>query len=172
MIKWCLLLLLCSFSLGAQTAPATSPNPFKPLAFLEGTWEAKTQDPKGPTVAGRYTFAHELDGHVFARHATNDPGCKAPATFDCQHGDLLYVFQDAPGQPFKAIYFDNEGHVLHYDVSVTGPNMVTFLSQPSPGPQFRLIYERKGGTMNGKFQMQVPGQTEWHSYLEWSGGKL
>jgi hypothetical protein len=25
--------------------------------------------------------------------------------------------------------------------------------------------------MAGKFQMQPPGQTEWRSYLEWSGGK-
>ncbi len=167
-----LVLLLCSLPLAAQTAPTPSagnPDPFKTLSFLEGTWEAKTQGAAGPNVSGRYTFARELGGHILARHGTNDPGCKGPVSFDCEHTDLLYIFQDAPGQPLKAVYFDNEGHVLHYDVSVSGPATVTFLSQPAPGPQFRLVYELKGPVMSGKFQMHLPGQTEWRSYLEWSG---
>jgi hypothetical protein len=29
----------------------------------------------------------------------------------------------------------------------------------------------KGAIMAGKFQMQMPGQTDWKSYLEWSGGR-
>jgi hypothetical protein len=82
------------------------------------------------------------------------------------------VFQNAPGQPLKAIYFDNEGHVIHYDVSTPTPAKVVFLSDTStPGPQFRLTYELKDSVMSGKFQMQMPGQSEWKSYLEWSGPK-
>lgn len=79
---------------------------------------------------------------------------------------MLYVYQDAPGQPYKAIYFDNEGHVMHYDVSISGPGSVVFLSG-----QYRLSYELKGSTLYGKFQMRAPGQTEFTSYLEWSGGR-
>ena len=52
----------------------------------------------------------------------------APAKFDCSHGDLLYLFQDAAGTPLKAIYFDNEEHVIHYDVSTPASNRVVFLS--------------------------------------------
>ena len=75
-----------------------------------------------------------------------------------------------PGQPLKAIYFDNEGHVIHYDVSTPTPTTVTFLSDPAtPAPQFRLVYEKKDSVMFGKFQMHMPGQTDWKSYLEWSG---
>jgi hypothetical protein len=33
------------------------------------------------------------------------------------------------------------------------------------------VYELKGDVMFGKFQMHMPGQTEWKSYLEWSGAK-
>jgi hypothetical protein len=40
-----------------------------------------------------------------------------------------------------------------------------------PGPQFRLTYELKNSVLSGKFQMQMPGQSDWKSYLEWSGGK-
>jgi len=111
-----------------------------------------------------------LEGHVLARHSRTDAGCKGPENYDCEHGDLLYVYEEAPGQPLKAIYFDNEGHVIHYEVSTPAPGTVVFLSEPSrPGPQFRLAYELKDSVMSGRFQMRMPGQTEWRSYLEWSG---
>jgi hypothetical protein len=145
---------------------------WKPLEFLIGTWEAKNQGGSaGATASGTYSFQLELRDHVLARHSGGSD-CKGPADFDCEHSDLLYVFQDAPGQSHKAIYFDNEGHVFHYDVSTPTPTSVVFLSNASqPGPQFRLSYELKGSIMYGKFQMRMPGQTEFKSYLEWSGEK-
>jgi hypothetical protein len=95
-----------------------------------------------------------------------------PSSLSVLHGDLLYLYRNAPTQPLKAIYFDNEGHVIHYDVSTPSPASAVFLSDNSqPGPQFRLTYELKGQIMYGKFQMRMPGQEEWKSYLEWSGGK-
>jgi hypothetical protein len=70
----------------------------------------------------------------------------------------------------QAIYFDNEGHVIHYDVSTPKPGSVVFLSDPAqPGPQYRLSYELLDGVMTGKFELKMPGQTEFMSYLEWSG---
>lgn len=155
----------------AQTAPSTTTDPFHSLSFLEATWDASVQNNTAVTRSGRYTFQRELDGHILARHSTNDPSCKPPANFDCSHGDLLYVYQDAPGAPLKAIYFDNEGHVIHYDVSTPTPDRVVFLSVPTAGPHFQLVYELKSGTMTGRFQMQMPGQDDWHTYLEWSGGR-
>ena len=166
--------LLCGANLYAQTTPTTASitASWKSLQFLMGTWEAKTQDGSAEAaVSGTYTFALDLRNHILARHSSND-GCKGPADFDCEHGDLLYVYQDAPRQPFKAIYFDNEGHVIHYDVSTPTATTALFLSDASqPGPQFRLMYELKGSTMNGRFQMRAPGQAEFKSYLEWSGVK-
>ena len=100
-----------------QTGPASAPDPFKGLGFLEQTWEANTNGSAGVKASGTYTFRRELGGHVLVRHSSKDPGCKGPAAFDCEHGDVLYVFQEAPGQLLKAIYFDNEGHVIHYDVT-------------------------------------------------------
>jgi hypothetical protein len=164
-MKYIAFMLLGIAGLSAQT----DSSPLKPLAFLEGTWEAKTQQgTAGATAAGTYTFVKELGGHILARHsATAD--CKGPTSFDCDHNDLFYVYQD--GQALRAIYFDNEGHVIHYNV-MSGPNNAEFLSDPSiPGPQFRLVYDRKDAVMSGKFQMRMPGQTEWKSYLEWTGAK-
>jgi hypothetical protein len=150
----------------------TPPDPFKALNFLEQNWEANTHGFGGVQSVGTYTFRRTLGGHVLSRVATTGVGCKGPADFDCGHGDLLYVFQDAPGQPLKAIYFDNEGHVIHYEVTTPAPQSVVFLSDASaPGPRFRLTYEVKDALLLGRFQMQMPGQSEWKSYLEWSGPK-
>ncbi len=161
------------FSLGACLHAQTAPFPsWKALEFLIGTWEARTEGGSaGASGAGTYSFQLELRGHVLARHSTS-AGCKGPADFDCLHSDLLYVYAEGAG-PWKAIYFDNEGHVIHYDVTTPNPNTAVFLSEGStPGPRFRLVYERKGQTMAGKFQMQMPGQTEFKSYLEWSGSPV
>jgi hypothetical protein len=153
----------------AQTPAHINPGSFQGLKFLEGTWDANVQNNSAVTLSGRYTFGRELDGHILARHATSDKNCAAPANFDCQHGDLLYIYPADSGQGWQAIYFDNEGHVIHYDVSTPKPGVAIFLSPPSHGPQFRLTYELTSGVMTGRFEMQMPGQSEWHAYLEWSG---
>ena len=161
-----LILGLLALPVFAQNAPAA--DPFAALRFLDGTWTAKAEG-SGATAMATYTFAPELAGHVYGRHGKL-AGCSGPKAFDCEHGDLLYVYPD--GAALKAIYFDNEGHTFHYDVTAPTLTSVMFLSDgSSPGPRFRLMYELKAGVMFGKFQMQAPGQTEWHSYLEWSGGK-
>lgn len=172
MIARILPLFLVALPVLAQSTPSSPTNPWKSLSFLQGTWEAKVTGGQNVSGTGTYTFASERGDHVLARHSTNDPGCKGPANFDCGHGDLLYIYQDAPGQPFKAIYFDNEGHVIHYNVSTPDATTAIFLSDSSqPGPEFRLMYELNGAIMSGKFQIRMPGQSEWKSYLEWSGSK-
>jgi hypothetical protein len=163
---------LCASTILAQSSSSPGPDAWKPFRFLIGTWNAKTQGGSaGSASSGTYSFQLELRDHVLARHSNNG-ACKGPADYDCEHGDLLYVYPDSPGQPYKAIYFDNEGHVIHYEVSTPSSSSVVFVSDSSlPGPQFRLSYELKGSTMYGKFQMRALGQTEFTSYLEWSGEK-
>jgi hypothetical protein len=160
--------LCCAASLFGQAAD----DPWKALSFLEGSWEARTKGGSaGADASGVYSFQFDLKRHVLARY-TAAGACTGPKDFDCQHGDLLYVYQEAPGAQLKAIYFDNEGHVIHYNVSAPDANTAVFLSEAGkPGPQYRLIYERKGATMSGKFEMRMPGDTAWKAYLEWSGSK-
>lgn len=152
-------------------APHHAPDPFQSLAFLNGSWDAKAEGAGGATASGYYAFRTELNGQVLARHSyTAD--CHGPEDYDCKHGDLLYVYRDGPEGDLRAIYFDSEGHVIHYNVLTPAPGSAIFLSDTSaPGPQFRLIYELKGSVMKGKFQMRMPGQQDWRSYLEWSGAK-
>jgi hypothetical protein len=159
----------------AQSDPArsaTAEDPWKALKFLEGTWDARTQSGSaGAQVGGRYTFKPELEHHVLARHSES-AGCKGPRSYDCKHSDLLYIYQDAEGQPLRALYLDNEGHVIHYTVSTPAATTALFISEASPsGPQFQLVYQLTDGIMSGKFQMRMFGQADWKTYLEWSGAK-
>jgi len=164
---------LLTLNLGQGDQALSAPvDPWRSLSFLEGTWEARTQaGSAGAQVDGTYTFKLELKHHVLARHSA-PAACKGPEAFNCEHSDLLYVYQDAVGQPLKAIYMDNEGHVIHYAVSTPNSTTAIFVSESSPSsPRFQLIYELKGAVMSGKFQMRMPGKADWKSYLEWSGTK-
>jgi hypothetical protein len=172
-LKRLIISITICWTIFAQKTPTIhSPDPWQSLRFLIGTWQARTQGGTADaTATGTYTFRLELRDHVLARH-TASTGCKGPTDFDCDHGDILYVYPDLSGQGLKAIYFDNEGHVIHYAVTSSLPDSVVFLSDPSlPGPQFRLTYELRERVLYGKFQLRVPGQNDFKSYLEWSGPK-
>ncbi len=162
------MILLIPCVLPAQT-PA-KPDPWAGLRFLLGSWEAKTTGGVAQAQASAgYTFRMELRDHLLTRHSRSG-ACASPQDFDCQHNDLLYIYPSANGQALEAIYFDNEGHVIHYDLSTPKPGSVVFLSDPvSPGPQYRLSYDLLEGVMTGKFEIKMPGQTDFISYLEWSG---
>lgn len=173
MKQWFVISALCALNWApTDQAVSASAEPWKELAFLEGTWEARTQAGSAAAQAdGTYTFKFELKRHLLARYSAL-AACKGPKRFDCMHSDLFYVYQEAEGQLLKAIYFDNEGHVIHYAVSVTGPTEVIFVSDPAAAaPQFQLVYRLRNAVMSGKFQMRMPGQAEWKSYLEWSGAR-
>ncbi len=175
--------LLTASSVFAQTtAPAPAPTPAKAgqipgkpdpwagLRFLVGSWGAKTTGGVAQAqAAAGYTFRLELRDHILARH-TRSGACSAPDDFDCQHSDLLYIYPAPGGGAFQAIYFDNEGHIIRYDLSTPKPNSVVFLSDAGqPGPQYRLSYELLSGVMTGQFEVKMPGQADFTSYLEWSG---
>jgi hypothetical protein len=153
--------------------PAKSPakaDPWAGLRFLLGSWEAKTTGGVAQAhVSAGYSFRLELRDHLLARHSRTGV-CSAPDDFDCQHSDLLYIYPSGNGSAFEAIYFDNEGHVIHYGVTTPKPGTVVFLSDPAqPGPQYRLSYTFLDGVMSGQFELKMPSQAEFASYLEWSG---
>ncbi|MGA9070054.1 MAG: hypothetical protein WB424_07360 [Terracidiphilus sp.] len=184
-LSWLALLILLTASGALSQLPSPSPatkppsagapspaptDPWIGVRFLIGSWESKTTGGMAQAKASAgYTFRFELRQHILARH-TRSGACLASDDFDCQHSDLLYIFPASNGSSLQAIYFDNEGHVIHYDVTEPTPNSVMFLSDPAqPGPQYRLSYEIVDGTLSGKFEIKMPSEPDFQSYLEWSG---
>ena len=165
------LLFAIAFSMAASAQQPNPPqDPWQAVSFLLGTWEARTSATAPATAVGTYSFYKDLNGHVMSRHSAT-ASCAGPSNFDCQHTDLLHIYQDPLSGNLKAIYLDSEGHVIRYSVATSDSSTVVLLSEPGPGPRFRLVYHLEGSVMVGKFQAQTPGQDGWTSYLEWSGAR-
>jgi hypothetical protein len=170
-----LITLILSSALCAAAQTPTPTDPLAPLDFLTGPWIAATNatGSSSGNVLGTYTFTRTLAGHALERTGTVAT-CKGPQDFDCNHHDSLTIFPEAGS--LAALYLDNEGHVIHYLVTLPDPHTAVFLSQgPAAAPRFRLTYHLEGtgpkAIMTGKFQFAPPGSDDFHSYLEWSGTK-
>jgi hypothetical protein len=133
------------------------------LRFLAGDWKGEG-DGKPGSASGAATFRFELEGRTLVRHSHADyPAANGrPAS---HHEDLLTCFSE--GGQLKALYLDNENHVIRYLVS-TVPEGVAFTSESAPGPRFRLTYLRRPeGSVTVRFEIAPPDKPEAFAvYLE------
>ena len=70
----------------------------------------------------------------------------------------------------RAIYFDNEGHVIHYTAEFAeGGDRIVFTSETEvSSPRFRLTYSKLGpGKVAIRFEIAPPGKPDAFSpYIE------
>lgn len=70
----------------------------------------------------------------------------------------------------RAIYFDNEGHIIRYVVQPSGARQdLVLVSKPlASAPRFRLIYSPvKEDTVSIKFEIAPPGKPDsFSTYVE------
>ncbi len=154
-----LLILMLAPLMRAQTGDS-----WKKLDFLLGDWigvAGEKDTPLGPGQ-GAFSFQAELNRKIIVRRnaARYDSGA--------QHDDLMVIYLESPGESAKAIYFDTEGHVIKYAMSIPAANRVVFESDGSqPGPRYRLSYWLEGASLNGKFELAAqPG--EYKTYMSWT----
>jgi hypothetical protein len=155
-------LLLLTASLWA------APGDWEALQSLAGTWVGEGSGSPGE-AAGYSTFEPDLQGKIFVRHNhASYPATKDRPAFD--HDDLMIVYRPAPGQPMRAIYFDNEDHVIHYGVEVSPDgNRIVFVSDAGePGPRFRFTYSKLDADRLGfRFEIAPPGKPgEFAKYID------
>src|SRR5205814_3054379 len=137
------------------------PDRWKDLRFLVGEWSAEGGGNPGP-AGGGYSLLPELDGKILVRRSVADyPAANGkPAT---HHEDLLTIFIEVEGKTPEAIYFDTEGHVIHYVVEVDAAAKVArFVSPAQPGqPRYRLTYRQTNKDMlAGQFEVAPPGKPD------------
>lgn len=137
--------------------------------FLLGEWVGEGTGVPGEGTGG-FSFTFDLQGKILVRKNSADYS----ATKDkpaYSHTDLMVIYREADDS-LKAIYFDNEGHVIHYGVSFSkDQNTLTFLSDPSPSsPRFRFIYSKATpDKLKLEFDIAPPGKPEAFSkYVEGS----
>lgn len=129
--------------------------------FVLGDWIGEGSGKPGEG-AGWFTFNKELDGNVLVRknHTAFPAANGKPASV---HDDLLIVYLDNAGALTKAIYFDNEGHVINYAVSFnqTEKSLVFTGEIQKDMPRFRLTYKAiENNILNIDFEFAPPNQPE------------
>ena len=152
------LFLFLSFSLIAQEKPKTIN--WDHWKFLLGTWIGEGGGKVAGQGVGESKFFFDLDDNILVRESYAD----LPASNDrpaYKHKDKMIIYQQASAT--KAIYFENEGHVINYDIRFSDDfNKVTFVSDLIPGaPRFRLSYSRqKDDRIKLDFEIASPNRPE------------
>ena len=107
-----------------------------PAQFLVGHWTGEGSGQPG-TGTGAFSFTPDLQGTVLLRRSFADyPAAHGkPAS---RHDDLMVVYHGETAGELRAIYFDNEGHVIRYSGTASGRGVV-FVSDGKPGEaRYRL----------------------------------
>lgn len=161
------ILPLVLVSLLAAPAQGAIPKPLLPLSFLVGKWVAGANTGAYGQGAGGCEFKLSLQDQVIVRtnHAEYPASEKTPAV---KHDDLMVIY--AAGTGAEAQYYDNEGHVIHYAITVPGPGQAVFLSDlATDAPRYRLTYTLRGdGMLGGEFEVAPPGKPDaFTRYLAW-----
>jgi hypothetical protein len=150
-------------------AAAEPPAALRALAFLAGTWESIGGGQPG-SATGTATFSWSLQHQVLVRSSFAEYPATAAAAAS-RHDDLMVIYATA-SSGVRADYYDNEGHVIRYSVTVRSPKEAVFLSDAVAGePRFRLTYKRVSDeTLDGEFEIAPPGALDafkphlsWHS---------
>jgi len=136
--------------------------------FLFGDWVGEGGGQPGQGI-GEFSFHPGLQNRILVRksYAAYPPTKDRPAS---RHEDLTVVYKDSDSAPLRAIYFDNEGHVINYSITIS-PNRKTieFVSDVLPSnPRFRLTYVKTGSdTLTLRFEIAPPGKPDsFSTYIE------
>jgi len=158
--------VLLALAVAQQTKPAVD---WKPLTWLIGDWTGSGGGGPG-RGSGNFSFETDVQGKVLVRKSF----AEYPATADqpaYRHDDLMVVYRE--GRNLKAIYFDNEEHVIRYVVNVSADgSIVEFVSEAAGGaPRFRMTYRKTSDTaLAGQLETAQPAKP-FETYLEWTAQK-
>jgi len=119
--------------------------------------------------AGEFSFHPDLQNRILVRkNYAAYPATKDRPAFT--HDDLTVIYRESDNAPLKAIYFDSEGHVIHYSVTASADQKrIEFVSDVlASSPRFRLTYVMTGSdTVTIKFEIAPPGKPDsFSTYIE------
>jgi hypothetical protein len=140
--------------------------------YLLGEWKGEGSGQPG-TGSGMFTIKPKLEANILERKGRTAIAATATQSASV-HEDVTIIYKNREGIPDKAIYFDNEKHVINY--SITYPDSkIVMTSEAMPGaPRFRLIYDKVDEKqVKIRFEIAMPNAPEeFKMYLEGSNRKV
>ncbi|HLP45823.1 MAG TPA: hypothetical protein VK469_07755 [Candidatus Kapabacteria bacterium] len=128
--------------------------------FLLGEWVGEGGGNQPGQGAGGSQFYLALSDNILVRKNHSEfPATKDRPAFT--HDDVTIIYPEAGKS--RAIYFDNEGHVINYSAEFSEDhNTLTFVSDIQPSaPRFRLTYTKAANeTLKLKFEIAPPGKPD------------
>jgi len=132
---------------------------------LIGEWKGEGSGQPGEG-GGTFSFHFDLDQKILVRkgHSEYPATAQKPKII---HDDLMIIYADSSsGAPSKAIYFDNEGHLIHYTITYPEKSIILTSEKTANAPVFRLTYTLlENQTFHTKFEMSADGE-KFMTYLE------
>ena len=140
------------------------------LNYLVGDWtdESRTGAPGTATASGE-SWRVDLGGRILIRMGW----CEFPASSSrpaFRHEDLLIIYPEGEDE-IRGIFWDNEGHTIHYP-NVTllpeGRGILLSSERALPGPRQQLRYDfEPPDRLRATFSLLVPGAPDFAPYLSW-----
>ena len=137
--------------------------------WLMGEWKGEGSGQPGQG-GGTFSFSYDLDKKIIVRKSHSE----YPATDNkpkIVHDDLMIVYLDANESPSKAIYFDNEGHIINYAITYADKSITLTSNEVPNTPFFRLTYTLlENDLINTKFEISRDG-LNFKTYIEGKSNK-
>ena len=158
---WTLLLLAVIGTGAAAAQPAqqpAAPTLGPQWRVLIGEWTGDGGGQPG-SATGRTSYRFDVGDHAIIRRNHADVAATGgrPASV---HEDLLVIYAGSKPGEAKALYVDNEDHVINYTAvwSADGKTL-TFVSDVIPGaPRFRMVYKIQSADSHVlDFEIAPPG---------------
>jgi hypothetical protein len=139
--SWCSWLRSCGGAAAQAVQPAATTPPFGPQwRALIGEWAGDGGGQPG-SATGRTSYRFEVGERAIIRRNRAEIAATAgrPAAM---HEDLLVIYAGSKPGEARALYVDNEDHVIQYTAAWSADGKtLTFVSDAAPGtPRFRMTY--------------------------------
>jgi hypothetical protein len=125
--------------------------------WLKGEWVGEGSGQPGQGQ-GSFTFRFDLDKNILIResHTEFPVSSDRPASL---HDDIMVIYPVDKNASVKAIYFDNEKHIINYSLSFSDKSIVFTSEKTENVPIFRLSYTPlEEGKLNTLFEMSQDGE--------------
>jgi hypothetical protein len=132
--------------------------------WLIGEWQGEGSGQPGQG-GGTFSFSFSLDSKIIISKSHSEyPASEIKP--EIIHDDLMIIYLDENTHPFKAVYFDNEGHTIFYNATFTEKSVILTSDKITDNPAFRLTYTLMDiDTVYTQFEISQDGK-DFIQYIE------